>query len=219
MFTFLVTHSLRNRLLMIALALVLVVWGAFTATRLPVDVLPDLNKPTVTIMTEAQGLAPPEVEQLVSFVIETQMNGVPGVSRVRSVSGVGLSIVYVEFDWGTDIYRNRQQISERLALVRDQLPANVTPQMGPVNSIMGQIVLLALTAPDDVSLMDVREAADFVLRPRLLAIPGVAQVIPIGGEVRQYRVAPNPAAMRALGVGMADLEKALTQFGVNTGGG
>jgi HME family heavy-metal exporter len=219
MFTFLVTHSLRNRLLVIALALVLVVWGAFTATRLPVDVLPDLNKPTVTIMTEAQGLAPPEVEQLVSFVIETQMNGVPGVSRVRSVSGVGLSIVYVEFDWGTDIYRNRQQISERLALVRDQLPANVTPQMGPVNSIMGQIVLLALTAPDDVSLMDVREAADFVLRPRLLAIPGVAQVIPIGGEVRQYRVAPNPAAMRALGVGMADLEKALTQFGVNTGGG
>jgi HME family heavy-metal exporter len=219
MFTFLVTHSLRNRLLVMALALVLVVWGAFIATRLPVDVLPDLNKPTVTIMTEAQGLAPPEVEQLVSFIIETQMNGVPGVSRVRSVSGVGLSIVYVEFDWGTDIFRNRQQIAERLALVRDQLPASVTPQMGPVNSIMGQIVLLALTAPDDVSPMDVREAADFVLRPRLLAIPGVAQVIPIGGEVRQYRVAPNPAAMRALGVGMAELEKALAQFGVNTGGG
>jgi HME family heavy-metal exporter len=219
MFTFLVTHSLRNRLLVMALAVVLVVWGAFTATHLPVDVLPDLNKPTVTIMTEAEGLAPPEVEQLVSFVIETQMNGVPGVSRVRSVSGVGLSIVYVEFDWGTDIYRNRQQIAERLALVRDQLPANVAPQMGPVNSIMGQIVLIALTAPDGVSPMDVRETADFVLRPRLLAIPGVAQVIPIGGEVRQYRIAPNPAAMRALGVGMDQLEKSLSQFGVNTGGG
>ncbi|MDB5507970.1 MAG: hypothetical protein JWL93_439 [Hyphomicrobiales bacterium] len=219
MFTFLVTHSLRNRLLVFTIALVLVVWGAFTATKLPVDVLPDLNRPTVTIMTEAHGLAPPEVEQLVSFVIETQMNGVPGVSRVRSVSGVGLSIVYVEFDWGTDIYRNRQQISERLALVRDQLPANVTPQMGPVNSIMGQIVLVALTAPERVSPMDVRETADFILRPRLLAIPGVAQVIPIGGEVRQFRVAPDPAAMRALGVAMSDLEKALGQFGVNTGGG
>jgi len=130
MFTFLVTQSLRNRLLVLALAAALVVWGAFTLTRLPVDVLPDLNKPTVTIMTEAEGLAPPEVEQLVSLVIETQMSGVAGVSRVRSISGVGLSIVYVEFDWGADVYRNRQQIAERLSLVRDQLPPNVTPQMG-----------------------------------------------------------------------------------------
>ncbi|MBX9738442.1 MAG: efflux RND transporter permease subunit, partial [Beijerinckiaceae bacterium] len=120
MFTFLVTQSLRNRLFVIAASMILVVWGAFTASRLPVDVLPDLNKPTVTIMTEAEGLAPQEVEQLVSFVIETQMNGVPGVSRVRSVSGVGLSVVYVEFDWGTDIFRNRQQVAERLALARDQ---------------------------------------------------------------------------------------------------
>ncbi|WPP06179.1 efflux RND transporter permease subunit [Methylocella tundrae] len=219
MFTFLVTQSLRNRLLVLAIAMVLVLWGGLTLSRLPVDVLPDLNKPTVTIMTEAEGLAPPEVEQLVTFIIETQMNGLPGVSRVRSVSGVGLSIVYVEFDWGTDIYRNRQQIAERLTLVRDQLPANVTPQMGPINSIMGQIMLLALTAPADVSPMDVRETADFLLRPRLLAIPGVAQVIPMGGEVRQYRVSPNPAAMRTLGVTSDQLEKALTQFGVNTGGG
>jgi heavy-metal exporter, HME family len=219
MFNFLVTQSLKNRLLVLALAAVLIVFGGFTVTKLPVDVFPDLNKPTVTIMTEAEGLAPPEVEQLVSFPIETQMNGLPGVTRVRSISGVGLSIVYVEFDWGTDIYRNRQQIAERLALVRDQLPATVTPQMGPINSIMGQIVLAAMTAPDDVSAMELREIADFVIRPRLLTIPGVAQVIPIGGEVRQYRVAPHPAALRALSVTYEQLEKALAQFGVNTGGG
>lgn len=219
MFTFLVTQSLRNRLLVLALAAVLVVFGAFTATKLPVDVFPDLNRPTVTIMTEAEGLAPPEVEQLVTYPIETQMNGLPGVTRVRSVSGVGLSIVYVEFDWGTDIYRNRQQIAERLSLVRDQLPANTVPQMGPISSIMGQILLVAVTAPDDVSPMAVREVADFTIRPRLLTIPGVAQVIPIGGEVRQYRVSPNAAALRSLSVTYDQLEKALAQFGVNSGGG
>ncbi len=219
MFNFLVTQSLRNRLLVLALAAVLIVFGGFAATKLPVDVFPDLNKPTVTIMTEAEGLAPPEVEQLVSFPIETQMNGLPGVTRVRSISGVGLSIIYVEFDWGTEIYRNRQQIAERLALVRDQLPAGVTPQMGPINSIMGQIVLAAMTAPDDVSPMELREIADFVIRPRLLTIPGVAQVIPIGGEVRQFRIAPNPAAIRALGVTQEQVERALAQFGANTGGG
>jgi len=219
MFTFLVTQSLRNRLLVLAIAAVLIAYGAFTTTKLPVDVFPDLNKPTVTIQTEAEGLAPPEVEQLVTYPIETQMNGLPGVTRVRSVSGVGLSIIYVEFDWGTDIYRNRQQIAERLALVRDQLPANIRPQMGPISSIMGQVLMVALTAPDHVSPMEVREVADFVIRPRLLTIPGVAQVIPMGGEVRQFRVSPNPAAMRALGVGFEQLEKALAAFGVNTGGG
>src|SRR5512139_1378296 len=219
MFNFLVTQSLRNRLFVLAIAAVMVLYGALTVTRLPVDVFPDLNRPTVTIMTEAEGLAPPEVEQLVTYPIETQMNGLPGVSRVRSTSGVGLSIVYVEFDWNTDIYRNRQQIAERLALVQQQMPENVVPQMGPINSIMGQIMLIAVTGPDDVSPMELRELADFTIRPRLLTIPGVAQVIPIGGEVRQYRVSPNPAAMRALGVSFDQLERALTQFGVNTGGG
>ena len=218
MFTFLVSQSLRNRILVLAVAAVLVLYGAFTVRRLPVDVFPDLNRPTVTIMTEAEGLAPAEVEQLVTFQIETQMNGLPGVSRVRSISGVGLSIVYVEFDWGTEIYRNRQQIAERLALVRDQLPANVTPQMGPINSIMGQILMFARTS-ETASPMEVREIADFVVRPRLLTIPGVAQVIPIGGEVRQYRVAPNPPAMRALGVSLVELERVLQQFGTNSGGG
>jgi HME family heavy-metal exporter len=218
MFTFLVTQSLRNRLLVLASALALVIFGAFTAAQLPVDVFPDLNRPTVTIMTESEGLAPPEVELLVSFPIETQMNGVPGVTRVRSVSGVGLSIVYVEFDWGTDIYRNRQLIAERLASVRDQLPANTLPQMGPISSIMGQILLIALTS-EEASPMELREAADFTIRPRLLSVPGVAQVIPIGGEVRQYRIAPHPPALRALGLSYEQVEKALAQFGVNTGGG
>ncbi|MFC6046314.1 efflux RND transporter permease subunit, partial [Methylobacterium hispanicum] len=191
MFTLLVTQSLRNRLLVLALAAVLVIYGAFTATKLPVDVFPDLNRPTVTIMTEAEGLAPQEVEQLVTFPVETQMNGLPGVTRVRSVSGVGLSVIYVEFDWGTDIYRNRQQVAERLAMVRPQLPPNVNPMMGPVSSIMGQIVMVALNG-GTVSPMQLRELADFTIRPRLLSIPGVAQVIPMGGEVRQFRVAPQP---------------------------
>jgi len=218
MFRFLVTQSLRNSLLVMAAALVLVLLGVFSASRLPVDVFPDLNKPTVTIMTESDGLAPPEVEQLVSFPIETQMNGVPGVTRVRSVSGIGLSIVYVEFDWGTDIYRNRQLIAERLNLIRTQLPSNTVPQLGPINSIMGQVLLVAMTS-DRASAMEVRETADFVVRPRLLTIPGVAQVIPMGGEVRQYRIAPNPPALRSLGVTYEQVELALNQFGVNTGGG
>ncbi|GMA76362.1 multidrug transporter AcrB [Methylorubrum aminovorans] len=218
MFTLLVTQSLRNRLLVLALAAVLVVYGALTATKLPVDVFPDLNRPTVTVMTEAEGLAPQEVEQLVTFPVETQMNGLPGVTRVRSVSGVGLSVIYVEFDWGTDIYRNRQQVSERLAMVRPQLPPTVTPMMGPVSSIMGQIVMVALSG-GSVSPMQLRELADFTIRPRLLSIPGVAQVIPMGGEVRQFRVAPQPTALRALGVTHAQLETALAQFGTNTGGG
>ncbi len=219
MFNFLVTQSLKNRLFVLAFAAVLILYGAFTVTKLPVDVFPDLNRPTVTIMTEAEGLAPPEVEQLVTFPIETQMNGLPGVSRVRSVSGVGLSIIYVEFDWNTDIFRNRQLIGERLTLVQSQMPANVTPQMGPINSIMGQIMLLALTGPASVSPMDLREVADFTIRPRLMNIQGVAQVIPIGGEVKQYRVSPNPAALRALGVTVQQVETALAQFGTNTGGG
>ena len=219
MFNLLVTQSLKNRFFVLIIAAVLIVYGAFTALRLPIDVFPDLNRPTVTIMTEAEGLAPSEVEQLVTYPIETRMNGLPGVTRVRSTSGVGLSIIYVEFDWGTDIYRNRQQIAERLSLVQAQLPQNVVPQMGPINSIMGQIMLIAVTGPDQVSAMELREIADFVVRPRLLTLPGVAQVIPIGGEVRQYRVSPNAAALRALGVTLEQLQTALASFGANTGGG
>ncbi|MGP1683602.1 MAG: efflux RND transporter permease subunit, partial [Giesbergeria sp.] len=166
------------------------------------------------------GMAPEEVEQLVTFPIESGMNGMPGVTRVRSVSGIGLSIIYVEFEWGSDIYRNRQQISERLNLVREQLPQGVVPQMGPISSIMGEILLIALPAdPAKVSAMQVREYADWVMRPRLLTIPGIAQVTPIGGEVRQYRVEIRPAQLQALGVEREKLEGALRDFGANTSGG
>lgn len=218
MFNFLVRTSLKNRLLVLAAALLLIGYGSYVVPRLPVDVFPDLNKPVVTLMTEAEGLAPQEVEQLVSYPIETTMNGMPGVTRVRSVSGVGLSIVYVEFEWGTDIYRNRQQVAERLALIQSQLPTGVLPQMGPISSIMGEIMLIAISS-NGPSAMDMREIADFVIRPQLLTIPGVAQVIPMGGEVRQYRVTPNLVAMQALDITADAIETAMKRFGSNTGGG
>ena len=219
MFNILVTASLRNRIFVLVTAAILVVYGAFTLQRLPVDVFPDLNKPVITLMTEAEGLAPEEVELLVSYPIETAMNGMPGVTRVRSVSGVGLSIVFVEFDWGTDIWVNRQQVAERLSLVRAQLPANVGPQMAPISSIMGEIMLVAMSTDGRASPMELRELADWVVRPRLLTIPGISQVIPIGGEVRQYRVTPDVARMHALDVTAEQVHAALRQFGGNTGGG
>ncbi|WP_373377094.1 efflux RND transporter permease subunit [Cupriavidus nantongensis] len=220
MFNWTVRASLGNRLLVLAVALILMVYGGLTAWRTPVDVFPDLNKPLVTVITEAGGMAPQEVELLVSFPIETALNGMPGVTRVRSVSGVGLSIVYAEFDWGSDIYRNRQLVSERLALVKEQLPGGLTPILGPVSSIMGEIMLIALPIdPARASPMQAREYADFVLRPRLLSVPGVSQVIPIGGEVRQLRVEPDTARMAQFGVALAQVQGALRDFAANTSGG
>ena len=218
MFTFLVSRSVQNRVLVLAISLALMIYGGFAITQLPVDVLPDLNRPTVTVITEAEGYAPQEVEQLITFPIETQMNGLPGVTRVRSVSGVGLSFVYVEFAWNAEIYRSRQLVNERLALVREQLPPNLTPQIGPVSSIMGQIVMFAVTNPK-ISPMELREFADFSIRPRLLTIPGVSQVIPMGGEVRQFRILVNAAAMRSFNVSHEQIERALVSFGANLGGG
>ena len=218
MFSRIVRASLSNRLFVLIGALAIAFYGAYAASQLAVDVFPDLNRPTVTLLTEAEGLAPEEVEQLVSIPIESAMNGMPGVTRVRSVSGVGLSITYVEFDWATDIYRARQQVAERLALVREQIPRNIAPQMGPISSIMGEIMLIAMVSESETP-MKLRELADFVMRPRLLTIPGVAQVIPIGGEVRQYRVVPDPRKMATLDVGLEAIEKAVKSFGANTSGG
>ena len=220
MFNRIVRFSLDNRIFVLVAALLLMVYGGLSALDRSIDVFPALDKPVVTILTEAGGMAPQEVEQLVSFPIETTLNGMPGVTRVRSVSGVGLSIVYAEFDWGTDVYRNRQLVSERLALVKEQLPGTVTPIMGPVSSIMGEIMLIAL--PIDVaraSPMQAREFADFVLRPRLLSIPGVSQVIPIGGEVRQLRIEPDTARMAQFNVTLDQLETSLRGFASNTSGG
>ncbi|WP_428506085.1 efflux RND transporter permease subunit [Roseateles sp.] len=222
MFNWIVRVSLQNRLFVLAFAALLMAYGAVTAWRTPVDVFPDLNKPLVTVLTEAGGMAPEEVEQLVTFPLETALNGMPGVTRVRSTSGVGLSVVYAEFDWGTDIYRNRQLVAERLAQLRGQLPTDITPMMGPVSSIMGEVMLIALPLQGGAgaaSPMQAREYADFVLRPRLLGIAGVSQVIPIGGEVRQLRVEPDPQRMALLGISLSQVEQALRGFASNAGGG
>ena len=218
MFRTIVNFSLNNRLLVLAVAIVVIAYGLVSLQKLPVDVFPDLNKPTVTINIEAGGLAPEEVEQLVVFPIETAMNGIPGVTRVRSISGIGLGLIFVEFDWGSDIYLNRQLVTERLNGVEQQIPEFVEPVIGPISSIMGEILLVAMTS-EAMSPMELRELADWTVRPKLLALPGVAQVIPIGGEVRQYRVTPNLEQMRNLGVSIEEIATSIEVFSRNAGGG
>ncbi len=186
----------------------------------PIDVLPDLNRATVTIMTEAPGLAPEEVEALVTIPLETTMNGAHGVERVRSVSGIGLSVIYVEFDWGSDIYLDRQLVNERLQIAKEQLPTGVTPIMAPISSIMGEILLLGVSSKDgQTTPMELRSLADWVLRPRLLTVKGVSQVTPIGGEVKQYQVLLEPRSLWNYNVTLGDVERAASSFQGNTTGG
>ncbi|MBF0139086.1 MAG: efflux RND transporter permease subunit [Magnetococcales bacterium] len=212
--------ALQQRLFVVAASILLLVYGGWVVAGLPVDIFPDLNRPTVTIMTEAPGLAPEEVESLVTMRIESVLNGMPGVSRLRSNSGVGLSIVFVEFSWGTDVYRNRQLVAEKLATTVEFLPRDVVPVMGPVSSLMGEIMLIGLRSDKGTtSPMALRSIADWTLRPQLLGMAGVAQVIPIGGEVKQYQVLVDPTRMIALGLSFEALEQSLTSFAKNSTGG
>ena len=220
MFTWLLDFSLKNRMMVILLSAISMVYGAYTLSKMPVDVFPDLNKPTVTIMTEAGGMASEEVEQLITFPLETAMNGLPGIEAIRSVSSAGLSFIYVTFDWSVDIYRARQMVSERLSSMDGAIPDGIVSRMGPISSIMGEIMQIAIPIDESkISSMQVREYADWVLRPRLMAIPGVAQVIPIGGQVRQFQVKPNTRRMAELGLSILQIEDALRGYSANTSGG
>jgi HME family heavy-metal exporter len=218
MFQFLVNISLKARLLVVVIAATVMIYGGVSLRDLPIDVLPDLNKGLVTILTEAPGLAPEEVEVLVSYPIESAMNGANGVHRVRSVSSTGLSIVYVEFEWDTDIYINRQIVTERLGPVLLDLPPGVQPLMAPISSYMGEIILVALSS-STLDPMALREIAQWVVAQRLKAIPGVSRVVPIGGLVKEYRVTVDSLRMSQLDVSLVDIQTALAAYGGNTGGG
>lgn len=214
----LIAWSLGNRVIVVAVAALMLVAGGWTASRMPVDVFPDLTAPTVTVLTEAHGMAPEEVEALVSFPIETAVNGATGVRRVRSSTAQGISVVWVEFDWGTDIFRARQIVTEKLQTIANQLPPDIAaPVLAPVSSVMGEIMMIGLSGPQ--SPMELRTVADWTIRRRLLAVPGVAQVIPIGGEVKQYQVLADPARMLATGVTLDEVLRAAGGSNENASGG
>ncbi len=212
-------YSLHNRLVILVCALLLMIWGTYTAFNTDVDVFPDLNAPTVVIMTEANGMAPEEVERLVTFPVETAVNGAMDVRRVRSSSTTGFSVVWVEFDWGTDIYRARQIVSEKLAVLGESLPENVgKPTLGPQSSILGEMMILGLTA-DSTSLLDLRTIADWTIRPRLLSTGGVAQVAVIGGDIKEYQILLDPARMKHYGVGVNEVLDVCRNMNRNANGG
>lgn len=215
-----IRFSLKNRLFVVAFAAAIVVYGALTARSLAIDVFPDITKPTVTIMTEAHGMAPEEVETRVTFPIENYLNGLPEVVKIRSQSGIGLSAIFVEFEWGTDIYRHRQLVQEKINLAIEHLPQNVTPVMGPIGSLMGQVQQIALTSEaGEVDPMDLRSLAEWVLRPRLMTIPGVSQVIVIGGGLKQYQIIVSAEKLNRYQLAIEDVDHELAQLSQNTTGG
>ncbi|MBI3550043.1 MAG: efflux RND transporter permease subunit [Elusimicrobia bacterium] len=212
--------SLAHRRTVLFLASAALLYGGWIAKELPVDVFPDLNRPTVSVITEAHGLAPEEVETLVTLPIESVLNGTPGVSRIRSSSGVGISIAHVEFEWGSDIYRNRQFVSERLQLLSGRLPQGIVPAMGPVTSIMGEIQFVGLTSPGgQVPASELRTLADWVVRPRLMTIQGVSQVVVMGGQVKQYQILVASEKLQRKGITLEGLKRALSEISENTTGG
>ncbi|MEQ2008082.1 MAG: efflux RND transporter permease subunit, partial [Limisphaerales bacterium] len=215
----LIRWSLENRALVLVAALLLTAFGIQTATRMPVDVFPDLTAPTVTVITEAHGMAPAEVEQQVTFPVETAVNGASGVRRVRSATAVGISVVWVEFDWGTDIRHARQIVSEKMVMVAGELPAEVEkPILAPVSSVMGEILFLALTSEKHTP-TELRTFSETVIRRRLLAVPGVAQVTPIGGGEKQFQVVLASGALQTHGVTVAQVVKALEESNENVSAG
>ena len=214
-----IQYSLRNRLLILMAAAILLIWGSYTASRMEVDVFPDLNAPTVVVMTEAQGMAPEEVERLVTFPVETAVNGATDVRRVRSSSTTGFSVVWVEFDWGTNIYTARQIVSEKLATLGDALPSTVgQPTLGPQSSILGEMMIIGLTA-DTTSLQDLRTIADWTIRPRLLSTGGVAQVAVIGGDIKEYQILLDPSRMKHYNVTLDEILPVLDNMTQNSTGG
>ena len=220
MLNHLIRWSLRNRTIILCLSLLVLALGFKTGRELPVEVLPDLTKPTVTILTEAPGLAPEEVEALVTQPIEYALMGVNGLTRLRSTSDIALSLTFVEFEWGTDIYLARQFVQERLQVARESLPEGVQPYLTPVASLMGEVLLIGVKSTDGTtSPMDVRTVADWTIRMRLQAIPGVAEVLNMGGGVKQAQVQPDPWRMQANGVTIEELEEAVREAATNTTGG
>ena len=220
MFAHIVEASLRGRVLVLAAAVVLLALGLRMARSLPVDVLPDLTRPMATVQAETAGLAPEDVESLVTFPIETALSGLQDVTRLRSVTTPGLAVIYAEFAWNSDPWRNRQLVAERIDAIRSQLAPVAEPRIGPLTSLMGEVLLLSLQSREgDTSPQQLRELADWTLRPRLLALPGVAQVLAIGGEVKQYEIHPDPQAMRLNGVTLNQIDEAARAYGVNTGAG
>lgn len=214
-----IKFSLQNRLLILVAAVLLIIGGIYTTGQTEVDVFPDLNAPTVVVMTEANGMAAEEVEQLVTFPIETAVNGATHVRRVRSSSTTGFSVVWVEFDWSTDIYLARQIVSEKLAAVNETLPDNVgQPTLGPQSSILGEVLIVGLTA-DSTSMTDLRTLADWTVRPRLMSTGGVSQVAVLGGDIKEYQILLHPGRMNHYGVTLAEVMAATDQMNRNTNGG